>query len=268
MMKNVLLFLKSFTAKTLVPILAGIPVGIWGGLYTEEYKKHSDVVKAFTELSQNNLLLLTSIILILFYEIISWGISSKSQARKREQLIVFNNRSLRLKLELLTVFAKNISEILEVPCNARYFQAVLKNGETYLYQVRELFVENIPMSGEYGFTSVAVTNDEFVSCRSYLERAPLFEKLSQNHVENYDEKTASTVDRRQRWVLSCPVLKIDTVTGLHLEENPPFGVIVFYGTTVPKKATILIEESKVLSEKLAEQFSLVLELENRSEMDS
>lgn len=47
---------------------------------------------------------------------------------------------------------------------------------------------------------------------------------------------AKMIEPRQRWVLACPVLDLDTRTNRHNYDADPHGVIVFYGVDLPEHA--------------------------------
>jgi len=70
------------------------------------------------------------------------------------------------------------------------------------------------------------------------------------------------IEPRQRWVLACPVLQLDTLTNSHDLEHPPHGVIVFHGTQVPagSGAPHRIQSSLNFAEQFAEQMSHVLNM--------
>ncbi|WNI17316.1 hypothetical protein [Actinacidiphila sp. ITFR-21] len=94
--------------------------------------------------------------------------------------------------------------------------------------------------------------------------------MPDDHADWYEPDVGRMIEPRQRWVLACPVLKLDTLTNSHRLEHAPHGVIVFYGTQVPagSGAPARIQTCLNFAEQFAEQMSHVLnmlELSSRAE---
>ncbi|WP_216210196.1 hypothetical protein [Amycolatopsis aidingensis] len=173
--------------------------------------------------------------------------------RFERHLEVLRQRQQRLLKSTLKIVCELVSKALEIPCNGRYFVAIKDDCTTYLQQDRDLAILNIRMPREFGFTRLSVDTPHIVSGKTYRERRPIYEDLPKDHHSLYDERVAQMIEPRQRWVLSCPVLRLDPETNRHDDGNPPHGVIVFYGVDdVPEPE----KDSKVeLSLDYAQQFA-------------
>ena len=164
-------------------------------------------------------------------------------------------RERQMLRDALGLVCDLISKTLRIPVNARYFRAASDDqGHVFLEQDRSLKIIHIPMPREYGFTKIDVTTPQIVSARAYRDRVPLYERLPVNHSDWYSEEVGRMIEPAQRWVLACPVLSLDPVTNRHPEDQPPHGVIVFYGTqlTPAGGARARIEESLEYAQKFAD----------------
>jgi hypothetical protein len=171
-------------------------------------------------------------------------------------------RQRRILESTLRVLCELVARTLDVPCNARYFVAEQDlAGRYYLRQDRDLAVLTIAMPREFGFTRVYVDTPRFVSGRAFRDRVPLYEELPVDHSSWYETDVARMIEPQQRWVLACPVLRLDVATNSH-QPDPPHGVVVFYGTEVPggDDAPVRVGAALDYSQHLAEQMSHVFNM--------
>lgn len=244
-------------ANLIIPILAGLPLGIWASLYQSQFTISKDPIQTIVTLGSNNGFVLLTIVILTVFELVVWGLRNRQLVKIQSRRIVFQTRKNLVKRLSLEVFSSFVQESFGVPCNARYFLAVDDNGRWQLHQVRELAVETIDMPAEHGFSSVSIDNPEIIMVRAFKSRTPIYELLPEDHSKTYDSELAPTIDPRQRWVLACPVLRIDLDTGLFNPNVPPLGVVVFYGTEIPSTTDVQITHAKQLTTRLAEQFAFM-----------
>ena len=246
--------------RILTPLLAAAGIGIWVNLVTDNLNKHG-FASSLRAAGVANLLPLVAAGAIIFNELL---VRSSARAQSNSavaQYRIFHQRERRLLEGMLALVTDLICRTLHVACNARYFIAITADdSRTYLYQDRDLAVENVIMPKEYGFTSIAVDTPGIISGKAYLTRAPIFEELPVNHESQYSATVANMIQPEQRWVLACPVLTIDPLTSRHEPQTPPHGVLVFYGTELPRGGSRTIPVAVKYAERFADQISHVLSL--------
>lgn len=192
------------------------------------------LLQAARRLGAQNLLALGGIFALVGNEFLARKLQERERKRFEQRYRILRQRQQRLLESTLKIVCELVEKTLGITCNARYFQALKdKDGKVYLVQDRDLAVLNINMPREYGFTRIAVDTPHIVSGRSYLQRTPLYEELPIDHSKLYATDVAQMIEPSQRWVLACPVLRLDPLTNRHDHARPPHGVIVFYGVELP-----------------------------------
>jgi len=248
-------------------VLSAILFGTWVNIYSDRLSTDG-YLTTLRQLGTTNLVLVAGLGSLVGSEYLArrWRNVEHEQFEHRYGLL--RRRQERLLETTLKVVCELVSKTLQVPCNARYFIARRNgDGRTFLEQDRHLAVLNLRMPREFGFTKIAVDTPHIVSGRAYLERTPLYEELPADHHKLYDSAVAKMIEPRQRWVLACPVLALEPEDDRHDEANPPHGVIVFYGTTVPPAAHDgeHIEAALEYAQLFADQMSHMLNMLNLSQ---
>jgi hypothetical protein len=163
--------------------------------------------------------------------------------------------TLSVQRRILSTYCMILKGVLGCNVSARIFDARNEEGEVRLYQVRDVFIENEYFPQETAYTYVPVTHPDFIHCRSFRERAPMYEILPVDHVENYPVREKTMVEPSQRWVLAAPIQRLDE-SGMARDELQPRGVVVFYGRTDPEAVPGSKEGdlAKTISRDAAEAF--------------
>ncbi|WP_143254455.1 hypothetical protein [Amycolatopsis azurea] len=242
-------------------LISAVLLGIWVNILSDKLEDHG-LWGSVQELRAGNLLLVGGSIALVGSEYLTRRRRAVEAERFERRLEVLRQRQRRLLKSTLRIVCELVSKALNISCNARYFEAVEKDQITYIQQDRDLAILNISMPREFGFTRVSVDTPHIVSGKSYRERRPIYEDLPEDHHKLYDTRVAQMIEPRQRWVLSCPVLKLDPETNRHNEEDSPHGVIVFYGVDdVPE----LEKESRIefcleCAQQFADQMSQIMNM--------
>ncbi|WP_030542967.1 hypothetical protein [Streptomyces albus] len=239
-----------------------VMIGCWVNFYTEKIAQGGYVESALG-LGWDNSLLVLGIFSLVAGESATrrWAMLEHDEFRQR--YLMLQQRQRRLLESTLELVCELIAKTLQVRCNARYFVAEEDGeGRYYIRQDRDLAVLNISMPREFGFTRIHVDTPHIVSGRAFRERVPLFQELPAAHSELYDPEVGRMIEPAQRWVLACPVLRLDAVTGSHAPDAPPHGVIVFYGTEVPggPDGGDRVRTSLDYAQRFAEQMSHMLNM--------
>ncbi|WP_314174991.1 hypothetical protein [Streptomyces winkii] len=236
--------------------------GIWVNLYTDELNQFG-YISSFINLSWSNVFLGMSVGGIVLGEAAARRWRMMQQDEFINTYKVLQQRQQRVLESTLKIVCDLISSTLQIPCNARYFVAEKDHDERYyIRQDRDLAVLNIRMPREFGFTRIYVDTPHIVSGQAFRDRVPLFEELPIDHVNRYDQNVGRMIEPEQRWVLACPVLRLDPKTNSHDLDHPPHGVIVFYGTDLPAEpeASEKVQRALAYSQQFAEQMSHVLNM--------
>lgn len=222
--------LSTWNAVRILTTLSSVVLlGIWVNLYTNRLSG-DNYWKTLIDLGWSNLLFPGGTAALIASEYFTRRRQTLEHAYYEGRLELLRQRQVGLLKSTLRIVCELISKTLRIPCNARYFNAVVDDdGEAHLEQNRDLAVLNIRMPREFGFTRVSVNTPHIVSGRAYRERCPVYEDLPDDHHSWYDARVARMIEPRQRWVLACPVLALDPETNRHDDQHPPHGVIVFYG---------------------------------------
>lgn len=246
-------------------ILYSVPLGTWGAWLASELDSGKSFWQAVISLEERNILLAATLIVIVLAEMFR----GRREARGREAAVRYALRAERSTQRVLAEVLQNataaVSHELRVNADGRFFRVIDESGQAYFVQARDLHTDNIPMPGEFGFTRVPVNDQAFVSARSFQSKTPLYEDLPEDHADTlYEPDVKTMIEASQRWVLSCPVLSVDGTTGDVRLDNPPHGVLVFYGTEVPKGRAIdtRVRHALRFGETAADAFSYVLEIQD------
>lgn len=248
--------------RLLSSVISAILVGLWINIFTEGLA-HDGYTTSLLGLKWSNSLLTLGIGALMLGEWATrrWHKLSKDDFTKRYELL--QQRQQRILESTLRTVCELIAKTLRIPCNARYFVAETdRENRYYIRQDRDLAVLNISMPREFGFTRIYVDTPHIVSGRAFRERVPLYTELPVDHTDWYEPDVGRMIEPQQRWVLACPVLRLDAVSNSHLADRPPHGVIVFYGTETPPEpdAAAHIEMSLGYAQQFAEQMSHVLNM--------
>lgn len=243
------------------PLLSAVLVGIWINWVTDR-TSGGDVLTAIHGLGWSNLVLIGGVAALVTGDMTAWRLGKVQTVDFRRRYELLKVRQRRILESTLEIVCSLVSATLQVPCNARYFIAETDaEGRTYLRQDRDLAVLNIQMPREFGFTRIYVDTPHIVIGRAYRDRVPVFEELAADHSTRYDPEVERMIEPAQRWVLACPVLRLDIETNQHDPEHPPHGVIVFYGTELPAATGDgRVEMAMRHSQTFAEQMSHVLNM--------
>lgn len=241
--------------------VSAVLVGVWINRITD-LVPDTDLWGAMRRLGWSNLLLLSGVGVLAIGDFVGWRLNAVDTwdfQRRYELLKIRQRRILESTLDIVCTLTSNT---LGIAVNARYFVAESDaSGRTYLRQDRDLAVLTIPMPREFGFTRIYVDTPHIVAGRAYRERLPLYEELPVDHTAMYDADVARMIEPTQRWVLACPVLRLDLVTNRHDTETPPHGVIVFYGTDLPAEpAAVRVRDALKYAQTFAEHMSHVLNM--------
>ncbi|MBN3929178.1 hypothetical protein IQ279_05905 [Streptomyces verrucosisporus] len=252
-------------------VVSGVLIGLWVNLFTDQLSENG-YLTASIGLGWGNFPLFLGIASLAVGE----GFVRRQRMLERDDFVqryeLLRQRQRRILESTLRIMCELVSRTLEVTCNARYFVAERdEDGRHYLRQDRDLAVLNISMPREYGFTRIYVDTPHIVSGQAYRERVPLYQELPVDHSNLYDPDVSRMIEPRQRWVLACPVLRLDAATNSHVHGRTPHGVIVFYGTEVPSGPDVAdrVRGSLDYTQQFAEQMSHILnmlELSTASEM--
>jgi hypothetical protein len=250
------------SVRLLASVGSAILIGLWVNMYTDEIS-HLDFATSLLHLRWSNLLLALGICSLVAGESATrrWAMLERDEFRQRYLLL--QQRQRRLLENTLDIVCELISKTLQIPCNARYFVAEEDHdGRYYIRQDRDLAVLKISMPREFGFTRIYVDTPHIVSGQAFRERVPLYAELPVEHSDWYDPEVSRMIEPAQRWVLACPVLRLDVVTNSHGPDGPPHGVIVFYGTDLPEgeDAQARIRTSLDYAQRFAEQMSHMLNM--------
>lgn len=251
------------------PLLSAVLVGIWINWVTDR-ASGGDLASGMWALGWSNAVLVAGIATLIFGDVAAWRLSRVQTIDFRRQYELLKVRQRRLLESTLEIVCTLVSTTLQIPVNARYFVAERDvAGRIYLRQDRDLAVLNIPMPREYGFTRIYVDTPHIVSGKAFRERRPIYEELPVDHSNLYDPDVSRMIEPTQRWVLACPVLRLDIETNRHDAERLPHGVIVFYGTDLPNIANDLgrINTALRYSQTFAEHMSHVLNMLELSSPD-
>lgn len=221
-------------------LLSVILLGIWVNVFTDQLKG-GDYLRTIAGLRWGNIRLLGGAMCLVGGELATKRRRLMEHRDLERRLDLLRQRQHRLLETTLTMVCELISKTLRVPCNGRYFIAAEDGDTTYLEQDRELAALTVHMPREFGFTRVAVDTPHIVIGRAYRDRCPTYEDLPDDHHANYEPRTARMIEPTQRWVLACPVLRLDPETSSHDEAITPHGVICFYGITDPRRPARLHE---------------------------
>lgn len=249
-------------ASIIEPIAYSIPLSIWVGYLSESLESDVGYVRAIRNLGIKNLLLVGTLAVIVGIDLLRTRREGRRQQAAEAGERTTEWASRRVLLATLDNANSAVSRALQVTCNARYFPVVEGLDGLQLVQARDLFIERIPMPKEYGFTAVPLDDPAIVSARSFKTRSPIYEVLPEDHITQYTPEFADMVEERQRWVLACPVLSIDSISGDLRADRRPHGVLVFYGVEIPNGVDVdrCVLDAKSYSQKAAEAFSFVLEI--------
>lgn len=250
------------SARLIASVASGVLIGLWINIYTDRIAE-GDYLASLLRLGWSNVLMALGICSLIAGESATrrWAMLEQDDFKRRYRLL--QQRQRRLLESTLEIVCELISKTLRIPCNARYFVAEQDHdGRYYIRQDRDLAVLNISMPREFGFTRIHVDTPHIVSGQAFRERVPLYSELPVRHSDWYDPEVGRMIEPQQRWVLACPVLRLDSVTNSHAPDGPPHGVIVFYGTEVPggPGAQDHIRSSIDYAQRFAEQMSHVLNM--------
>lgn len=248
--------------RLLSSVVSAVLLGVWINVFTNNQERLT-YLEALRKLKYGNLLLLGSVVIVVADELLVRRLRKLELDDLATSLGLLRHRERRMLQNTLNLVCALISKTLRVPCNARYFVAVKDSQESiYLQQDRDLAVLNIAMPREYGFTRIEINTPKIVCARAYRERIPLFEELPPDHSDWYSEEVGRMIEPAQRWVLACPVLSLDPLTNRHNDDQPPHGVIVFYGTQLPpvSGSRSKIDDSLVYSQEFADYMSNTLNM--------
>ncbi|WP_190013213.1 hypothetical protein [Streptomyces lucensis] len=227
---------------------------------------------SLTSLRWSNLLLGLGIASLIAGETAAWRWRTLQEDEFRRLYATLQQRQRRILEGMLTIVCKLVAKTLNIPCNARYFVAEKdQEGRYYIRQDRDLAVLNIRMPREFGFTRIYVDTPHIVSGKAFRDRVPLYEELPDDHSNWYEPDVGRMIEPQQRWVLACPVLRLDSLTNSHEMSHAPRGVIVFYGTQLPDEAASAdaVQVCLGYAEQFAEQMSHVFNmLELSTELES
>lgn len=251
-------------ASALEPVVYSIPLSVWVNYLSNTLETETSYARAVRELGPKNLILVGTLVATAGFELVK----TRREDRRRRAADAAARRVERSGQRILLAVLDNansaISRELRIACNARYFPVVVTPTGRQLVQARDLFIEQIRMPKEYGFTGVSIDDPAIISARSYKTRTPIYEELPENHMSQYTPEFAEMIEDRQRWVLACPALSIDGSSGDQRKDRAPHGVLVFYGVATPsgRDADVRIREALAYSQKAAEAFSLVLDIDD------
>jgi hypothetical protein len=252
-------------------VASAILVGLWVNVYTEKLA-HYGYAASLVSLRWGNVPLGLGITLLVTAEVAAWRFRTMQEDEFRRHYSTLQQRQRRVLEGMLRIVCELVSKTLEIPCNARYFVAERDHeGRTFIRQDRDLAVLNIRMPREFGFTRIYVDTPHIVSGRAFRDRVPIYEELPVNHSELYEPDVGRMIEPQQRWVLACPVLRLDVLTNSHDVLHPPHGVIVFYGTQLPDPdaSDEAVQLCLGYAEQFAEQMSHVINmLELSTELES
>lgn len=252
-------------------VASAILVGLWINLYTEKLARHG-YASSVILLRWGNLPLGVGITLLVAGEALAWRYRLMQENEFRRLYSTLQQRQRRILEGMLNMVCELISKTLRIPCNARYFVAEKDHeGRYYIRQDRDLAVLNIRMPREFGFTRIYTDTPHIVSGQAFRDRVPLYEELPVNHSDLYEPDVSRMIEPQQRWVLACPVLRLDLITNSHDALHEPHGVIVFYGTRLPEAddPDEAVQVCLAYAEQFAEQMSHVMNmLELSTELES
>lgn len=246
--------------RTLTTLSSVVLLGIWVNLYTNKLSGN-DYWRTLIDLGWGNLLFPGGTAALIAGEYLTRRRQALEHEYYEGRLELLRQRQFRLLKSTLQIVCELISKTLRIPCNARYFNAVVDDdGEAYLEQDRDLAVLNIRMPREFGFTRVSVNTPYIVSGRAYRDRCPVYEDLPEDHHSLYEARVARMIEPRQRWVLACPILALDPQTNRHDDQHPPHGVIVFYGVdnVPPSGRQARIDTCLDYAQQFADQMSQLM----------
>lgn len=262
---------KMTVVRVCASVASAILVGLWINIYTDQLA-HYGYVTSLTSLRWGNLPLFLGIALLVAGEAAAWRWRMVQEDEFRRLYSTLQQRQRRILEGMLKIVCELVAKTLAIPCNARYFVAEKDHeGRYYIRQDRDLAVLNIRMPREFGFTRIYVDTPHIVSGRAFRDRVPLYEELPGDHTNLYEPDVARMIEPQQRWVLACPVLRLDALTNSHDARHEPHGVIVFYGTQLPDAVASgdAIQVCLGYAEQFAEQMSHVLNmLELSTELES
>lgn len=239
-----------------------ILLGLWVNIFTNRLSG-GNYLTTIGALKWSNLLLAGGSATLVASELTALRRRTVERNDVERRLEILRQRQRVLLRNTLDIVCTLISKTLRVPCNARYFVAVAtETSDVGLAQDRDLAVLNVAMPREFGFTVISVETPHIVIGRAYRERSPIYEDLPVDHHDWYDARVGRMIEPTQRWVLACPVLALDAETNRHDEQNPPHGVICFYGVDDPPSAgkDARVTTSLHYAEQFADQMSQILNL--------
>jgi hypothetical protein len=244
-----------------MPLVTAVPLGIW--INEVSSAKGTGFINKIESLGGVNWLAGVSIALPVVVEVVR----ARSRRRAREQKAARDrtarDRELQLLTETLRAGCVEISRLLGVETNGRFMSAHSSpTGPTMLRHVRGLAIETVNLPAEFGFTGVSVNEPNVVVGEAFHARRAIYRDLAEDHLETYSATVRTQIDEAQRWVLACPVLRLDSSTGMHVEENPPYGVLVFYGVAPPSthRREKRLADASVRAMRASEIFSLTFDL--------
>ena len=219
--------------RVLVTVAAAVPVAIWIPDFQTESKLHGSI-DGLRALGWENLWLLAAIAAPVLFEIARSYTESRRARLERARNEAFRDRAVATVSTVLQTSVSLIEQVLRVTANVRVFDARSDTrGLVRLHQSNRFHMEHTPLPTEMGFGSMSVNEPGMITAEAFRERRPIYRDLPDDHMTWYSENVALHVDPEQKWVLACPILRMDLATGMQDPVEEPRGVLVFYGTTRP-----------------------------------
>lgn len=232
-------------------LMSTVSIGVWINLLTNNAR--GSWVEAFRATGTGNIGLATGIIAGSCQIIFAWRWWKKDQTAARNFVALLNEDKVRAMRSVLRVAVDSARALHpNIPVNARYFSFARSGERRYLVKDRRLHIDTVPMPVEYGLERVELSEPGIVMCAAVLRRAAIYEELEANHTDRYSSSVRHLVDPRQRWVLACPVFRLENL------EGDAAGVVVFYGDRPPVKTPAAAARLQQMSVAAAEALATIL----------
>ena len=232
-------------------LTSAISIGVWINLLTNNAR--GTWLEAFRATGAGNLGLAIAILAAAGQVLLAWRWWKIDRIATRKFAAALKDdkvRALRAVLRVAVDSARALHPNTSV--NARYFSFVRSGNRQYLVKDRRLHIDTVPMPVEYGLERVEICEPGIVMCDAVVRRASIYEELEPEHTNRYSPTVRHLVDPRQRWVLACPVLRLDDV------EGDVAGVVVFYGDRPPARTPAAAGRLQQMSVAAAEALATIL----------
>ena len=108
--------------------------------------------------------------------------------------------------------------------NIHYFEHQTIGGVEFLVKIRKYCFESELRPVDYTLEKIRLGSKGMVVCKAYGNNCVVFEDITQEHVDQYEDDLKDHVDTQIKWVLTCPVWK-----GNNTEISNRKGVVVVFG---------------------------------------